>query len=131
VKIVLGIFIGFVFGIGTTLVSNHLVYVSYIPDDFKYRELLSLSSVEISNETFRCEKSMSSSVGGVLGEIFHSNSNSYLNRINESCSGGICQISHTNCKPWQTDSCGSTILSFKVNNSGEIEPLSFECLQVP
>jgi len=131
VKLTFGIFIGFVFGVIVTLASNHLVEVSYVPGDYEYQELLKLSSTQISDDKFLCEGFDEKTVGAVLGTIYKANSNSYLNRINESCSNKECQITYSTCKPWQNDSCGSTSLIFIVSGGSKIDEQSFRCLQVP
>ncbi len=130
-KVMLGIVIGIILGVGVTLISNHLVRVSYVPDEFEYKELLSLSAIKISDDKFHCENTIIRSVGSVLGVIYRSNANGHLNRINEKCSEGVCQITYSSCKPWGNDGCGSTTLSFKVSESGKIYSSTFRCLQVP
>lgn len=130
-KLISGMMIGVVLGVVLTSVSNQLVEVSYVPGEYKHQDLFALSSTRIRNENFQCEIFNEQTVGVVLGEIFRANSNSYLNRINESCLNQNCQISYSNCKPWQEDSCGSISLMFKLSNDGHIDEGSFQCLQVP
>lgn len=134
-KLLLILLFGGVFGSLMTFivinVSNNLNEPDYVANDIKYTELFRLSSVSIKPENNSCEKNIGSEVGYILGSILKSNSNQYLNKISERCSGNICQITHSTCAPWQTDSCGSTTLSFKTGREGKIDADSFSCLQIP
>ena len=130
-KLALGLIIGIILGAVSMQAANQLVQVSYIPDAYEYEELLSHESVAIVSSSFHCESETNRTVGGVLSAIYHSNSNGYINRINESCIAGSCQITYSNCKPWQSDGCGSTSLLFEVYDNRKINPKSFKCVQVP
>lgn len=98
---------------------------------FQLEDIFASSTQRIADEKFHCEDYIGRSVGSVLANIFDSNHAGYLNAINQSCFGNKCSISHSSCKPWQSDSCGSTVLYFELNTEDQIDPLSFSCVQVP
>lgn len=98
---------------------------------FQLEDIFANSAQRIADEKFHCEDYIGRSVGVVLANIFGSNYAGYLNAINQACFGNKCSISHSSCKPRQSDSCGSTVLYFELNTENQIDPLSFSCVQVP
>lgn len=121
---------GLAIGVSWTIISNHLVKASYIPEKYELKDLYLLANTKINTDNFSCE-GFGSSVGSTLNAIFGANRNDYLNRISEDCYENKCTITHSNCKPWQSDSCGSTSLVFTIDDGGNIEKHSFKCLQMP
>lgn len=104
---------------------------SYVPSEIRYERLFQLASTKITDDNFMCEGFTQKTVGAVLASIFKANSNLYKNKINEYCAGTECIISFNSCKSWQSDSCGSTFLKFELTNEDEIDPGTFQCLQLP
>ena len=103
--------------------------------EIPYVQLFALSETKIAKENFACEQNLGDSVGQVLAAILQANRDQFVSQIHEGCDSGKCFISHSNCLPWQSDSCGSTILLFnafdKLTGGAQIDPNSIQCLQVP
>lgn len=126
-SLILGAFIGwYLFSF-----TSQMAEPSYVPHEINYERLFRLASVKINDDNFMCEGFSQKTVGAVLSSIFKANSNQYKNKINEYCGGNECAISFNSCKSWQSDSCGSTFLKFKLTDKDEMDPDTFQCLQLP
>ena len=123
--------LGIVIGWYSFSISSQMAEPSYVPSEIRDEQLFQLASTEISDNNFMCEGITQKTVGAVLAFIFKANSNKYKNKINEHCTGTECTISFNTCKSWQSDSCGSTFLKFDLTNEDEIDPETFQCLQIP
>lgn len=131
IMVISTLLIGFVMGWYSFKIWSQVVEPRNLPTEISYEHLFELSSTVISDENFMCEGYTKNRVGAVLSSIFKANSNQYANKINEYCEQSECSISFSNCLPWQSDSCGSTFLSFRLSARSEIEQGSFKCLHLP
>jgi hypothetical protein len=94
-------------------------------------EVLKYSNTHIEDEHFSCEGEIGETVGAVIGSIYDFNNQNVRNMVSFGCYDSSCVLSISNCKPWQSQECGSRLLRFEINTNKEIDTASFACLDVP
>ena len=101
-----------------------------LEESFKF----SKTSIEIKSDACGGGKK---TVTTVLGNIFESNTNNARNARNARnavslhCFDNQCGLIVSDCKPWQSQECGSRTLRFNTNNRHKIIPTSFVCTDMP
>ena len=94
-------------------------------------KVLPYSEQKITEENYSCEGNGNRKVGGVLASIVGGGQAYKVNAIAAGCSEGVCSVVLNSCKPWQSSECGSRMLVFSQDSSGNIVPSSFKCLDIP
>ncbi len=125
------LWIGICIGGGGFWLSSHIALRDVGNNKIKFEKLLKYSKFKINKDRFHCEGNIDRDVSAVIGSIFDSNDLNVRNKVSFECSEKECTLMISNCKPWQSDSCGSRFLRFELNDQNEIDPSTFECIDVP
>jgi hypothetical protein len=131
IKTLMFILLGCMFGMSTTWLYFQSIDGKSGNSEFNYSDIFYLANEAIHKNKFACESFSDNRVGTVLASIFEQNHTSPLNRISRGCFENRCSISFGSCRPWQNDSCGSTILYFELNQNGSVDLDSLSCIQTP
>jgi len=121
-----------------SLIGGGIVWVdSYSENDIltdqqKFLEsILANSEIVISKENYSCEGNSVKKVGAVIASLLESNRSSKRNSLSYGCYQSVCTMSVSNCKPWQTNECGSRYLKFNIDEEGNINASTFSCFDIP
>ena len=93
--------------------------------------VMPFSEQRILPENQHCEGSKLTTAGDVLASLILASQRSGANRLVMGCDDGLCNISLSDCKPWQTSECNQRFLQFEQSETGEVDPLSFRCFDLP
>ncbi len=110
---------------------------SYMPSQHqskpavKLEDIFKLSNTKIDTAHNSCVGDSNRSVATVLDSIFQSALNQKSNIISLDCFEHKCALSINDCKPWQSQECGSRILRFDLDHDKNILPHSFVCIDTP
>ncbi len=120
------------------LIGGTIMWVSTYFDNPKkskppivLEEVLKYSNTHIESKNFSCEGKIQKTVGAVIGSIYDFNNHNTRNMVSFGCFEKTCVLSISDCKPWQSQECGSRLLRFEINADNEIDPTSFTCIDVP
>ncbi|MES2820869.1 MAG: hypothetical protein V4812_17995 [Pseudomonadota bacterium] len=131
VNILLSLVVGGFVGASVVWIDAYLPQPAQQTNIVSLSKLLELSHVHIAQDHYFCESADDRTVGAVVGSIFEWNLDNIRNRVNLSCSQGRCELSISQCGPWQNSECGSRILSFEVTPNKDIAAGTFQCLDIP
>jgi uncharacterized protein YaiE (UPF0345 family) len=127
----------FILIVGLLMGGTYIWVSSYLDDPRENKTLITLeevfkySNTQIESEHFSCEGETGKTVGAVVGSIYDFNNQNTRNMVSFGCFENTCVLSISDCKPWQSQECGSRLLRFEINTKKEIDPTSFTCIDVP
>jgi len=140
IKIVMGIQAGMLVGglavwAGTFAHSNSQAVEYPEQTQAQISHLVRYTNTPIKAENFSCssvtQAGIKPTVGNVLASMLSSNLTTIRNRQSFDCFENTCALSITDCKPWQASECSTRFLKYEVNEKQRINPLSFNCIDVP
>ena len=123
--------IGLSVGWGASWVSSYFETNNEVDLNIELEKIFKYSTTGIKEEADSCEGLKHRTVGSVLGSIFGSNMERPKNSVSLLCYEQECGLIYNDCKPWQTQECGSRILRFGLNEDMEIDPSTFACVDMP
>ncbi|MCP4180187.1 MAG: hypothetical protein GY756_20680 [bacterium] len=126
------LFVGILIGSSYIWISTYSdTSGNYSENKIELEEVLKYSNTQIKDDNFSCEGETAKTVGAVVGSIYNMNNHNIRNMVSFGCYNNTCSLSISDCKPWQSQECGSRHLVFEINNEKEIDSTTFKCFDVP
>lgn len=130
--LLLGIVVGAAVATATCWVRSYIAKHPTAPNAVDLRALEPYLGVKIPVARFGCDNQIGGqTVGAVVLSVLHSNLLNVRNRVSLECKNQKCLLNVSDCKPWKTWECGQLGLHYEITETGQVDPQSFECLQVP
>ncbi len=125
------LFVGILIGSSYVWISSYSDTSGNYENTIELEKVLKYSNTQIKDNNFSCEGETGRTVGAVIGSIYDINNHNIRNMVSLSCFNNTCVVSISNCKPWQSQECGSRHLTFEIDNEKEIDSTTFKCIDVP
>ncbi|MDO6526062.1 hypothetical protein [Motilimonas sp. 1_MG-2023] len=93
--------------------------------------IMPFTQQRIQPENQHCEGRDLDTVGKVFVSLISASQREGANSLSVGCFDGLCNISLSDCKPWQTAECNQRFLQFKQRDMGAVDPHSFSCMDLP
>lgn len=129
--ILLALIFTFFIGAAVNWMHSYALNNDHPFDDQLFSKVLGHSTVPIPDENYSCEGDRKDTVAEVVASILAQNAFYTRNRMSLGCYDLECAFSINHCPPWKSSECGSRILRFTLDDSRDVKPDSFICLDVP